>query len=295
VGDRPLLVVQNAADDPIGPLGEWLTAAGLRLDVRDAEHGDPLPDGPDGFAGLLVLGGGMGALDDERAPWLPAVRALLAEAIAGEVPTLAVCLGAQLLAVALGGRVGPNPEGPEFGAQLIAKRANAATDPLFGDMPITPDVIQWHYDAVLELPPGAVLLASSPTCEVQAFRAGRLAWGVQFHVETTPSIVRQWAAEDAAALAGYDVEQILRRSDAGHADVAEAWRPFAGRFAAVVADPSAVPALRPLRMVTAEPVTDPAEIRAALAAEMHAAHGPPTGPAPAPPTGPAHGPSTGPR
>jgi GMP synthase-like glutamine amidotransferase len=271
VDGRPLLVVQNAADDPIGPLGDWLTAAGLTLDVRDAERGDSLPGALDEFGGLLVLGGGMSAADDERAPWLPAVRALLAEAIAGEVPTLAVCLGAQLLAVALGGRVGPSPDGPEFGAQLVAKRANSATDPLFRDMPITPDVIQWHYDAVLELPASAVLLASSPACEVQAFRAGRVAWGIQFHIETTPSIVRQWAVEDAAALDGYDVDAILDRSDAVHADIAETWRPFAAAFAAVVADPASVPALRPLRMVTAEPVTDPAAIRAALAAELHAA------------------------
>ena len=273
---RPLLVVQNAADDPIGPLGEWLTASGLTLDVRDVEGGDslPLPSGLDGFGGLLVLGGGMSASDDGRAPWLAAVRALLAEAVTHDVPTLAVCLGAQLLAVALGGRVGSNPAGPEFGAQLVAKRANSATDPLFRDLPITPDVIQWHYDAVLELPPSAALLASSPTCEVQAFRAGRVAWGIQFHIETTPSLVRQWAAEDAAALDGYDVDAILDRSDAVHADIAETWRPFAAAFAAVVADPSSVPALRPLRMVTAEPVTDPAAIRAALAAELHAARQP---------------------
>ena len=274
MGD-PLLVVQNAADDPIGPLGEWLTSAGLTLEVRDAERGDSLPSGLDGFGGLLVLGGGMGAGDDGRAPWLPAVRALLGEAIAGDVPTLGVCLGAQLLAVALGGRVGPNPDGPEFGAQLVAKRANSATDPLFRDLPITPDVIQWHFDAVLELPPSAVLLASSPACEIQAFRAGRVAWGLQFHIETTPSIVRQWAVEDAAALDGYDVDAILGRSDAVHADIAETWRPFAVAFAAVVADPSSVPAVRPLRMVTAEPVTDPAAIRAALAAELQAARGQP--------------------
>jgi GMP synthase (glutamine-hydrolysing) len=281
VGD-PLLVVQNAADDPIGPLGEWLTAAGLTLDVRDAERGDSLPGALDEFGGLLVLGGGMSADDDERAPWLPVVRALLAEAIAGDVPTLAVCLGAQLLAVALGGRVGPNPDGPEFGARLVAKRANSATDPLFRDLPITPDVIQWHYDAVLELPPSAALLASSPVCEVQAFRAGRVAWGIQFHIETTPSIVRQWAAEDAAALDGYDVDAILDRSDTVHADIEETWRPFAEAFAAVVADPSSVPSLRRLRMVTAEPVTDPAAIRAALAAELHAARQPPADPPPGP-------------
>lgn len=269
-----VLVVQNAVSDPIGPLGDWLTEAGLTLDVRSAATGDELP-ALDGYDGLVVLGGGMAADDDQRAPWLPTVRALLAQALADETPTLAICLGAQLLALTLGGRVGPNPEGPEVGAQLVAKRANAATDPLFREMPITPDVIQWHYDAVLDLPASAVLLASSPTCEVQAFRAGRVAWGIQFHIETTPELVRAWAAEDAAQLEGYDVERLLERSDAVHADIAEVWQPFAATFAGVVADPASVPATRPLRMATAEPVTDKAAIRAALAAELHDARQPP--------------------
>jgi len=272
---RSVLVVQNAASDPIGPLGDWLTDAGLRLETRNAEAGAAMP-GLDGYDGLIVLGGGMSVHDDERAPWLPGVRTLLDRALADETPTLAICLGAQLLAAVAGGRVGPNPDGPEFGAQLIAKRANAATDPLFRDLPITPDVIQWHFDAVLDPPPGAVLLAGSPTCEVQAFRVGRLAWGIQFHIETTPAVVREWAATDADALDGYDVERLLERSDAVHADIAEVWQPFVATFAGIVDDPGSVPATRPLRMATAEPVTDPAAIRAALAAELHSAQQPPT-------------------
>ncbi|HEY3631675.1 MAG TPA: type 1 glutamine amidotransferase [Jatrophihabitantaceae bacterium] len=258
-----VLVVQNDASDPIGPLGEWLVDAGVELDVRDR---DALPE-RDGYDGLIVLGGGQSADDPTGAP----VRALLARALADELPTLGICLGAQQLAVALGGVVGPNPEGPEYGAQLVAKRANASTDPLFRDLPITPDVIQWHRDAVLQLPASAVQLASSPGCDVQAFRAGRLAWGIQFHIETTPEVVRAWAASDAAALDGYDVERMLERSDAVHPDIAEVWQPFAAAFAGVVADPASVPARRPLRMTTAEPVTDPAAIRAALAAEAQAA------------------------
>jgi GMP synthase (glutamine-hydrolysing) len=258
-----VLVVQNDASDPIGPLGEWLVHAGLVLDVRPAAD-EPSLDGHDG---LIVLGGGQSADDPGGAP----VRALLAQALADEVPTLGICLGAQQLALALGGVVGPNPAGPEYGAQLVAKRANASGDPLFRELPITPDVIQWHRDAVLQLPPSAVLLASSPGCDVQAFRAGHLAWGIQFHIETTPDVVRAWAAADAEALGGYDVERILERSDAVHPELAEVWQPFAATFAGIVADPTSVPARRPLRMATAEPVTDPAAIRAALAAEAQAA------------------------
>jgi GMP synthase (glutamine-hydrolysing) len=256
------LVVQNAPSAPVGRLGEWLVAAGLDLDVRDWPG---LPDDLSGHDGLIVLGGG--TVGDEP----PQLRALLAAALADERPTLAICYGAQLLATVLGGRTGPNPNGPELGAQLIAKRASAAADPLFRDVPITPDVIQWHHDAILELPPSAVLLAGSPVCDVQAFRAGRVAWGIQFHIETTPDVVRSWAASDAAALEAYDVQALLDRADAAHSDIAEVWRPFAQRFANIVRDPSSVPATRPLRMATAEPITDPAAIRAALADEMRAA------------------------
>ena len=265
-----VLVIVNDPSDPVGPLGEWLTEAGLDLELVEAHAGARIPS-LDAFDGLLVLGGSMGANDDDVAPWLPAVRALLARAVRDEVPTLGICLGGQLLAVATGGRVGRSPDGPEYGAQLIAKRANAATDPLFGPMPITPDVMQWHVDAITQLPPGAVLLANSPGSEVQAFRLGRLAWGTQFHIETTPAIVRLWAGEDAELLEGYDIERLLARSDAAHEDIAQVWRPFARAWAAVVDEPASVRAARPVRISTAEPITDPAEIRAALAAQMQAA------------------------
>ncbi|HEU5005675.1 MAG TPA: type 1 glutamine amidotransferase [Jatrophihabitantaceae bacterium] len=276
-----IAVLQLAASDPPGRLSEWLSGAGLRLDVRDLAAGDPLPAGPQEHAGLVVLGGPMGAADDQRAPYLPAVRALLRDAVSAEQPTLAVCLGAQLLALAHGGRIDPNPDGPELGAQLVAKRTAAATDPLWGPLPITPDVVQWHFDAITALPAGAILLAGSPLCENQAFRLGRLAWGVQFHIETTPEIVRARARADAATLlADYDtavIDRIVERAAAVHPDVAEVWQPFVAAFTGIVRDPDSVPSPRTVPASTAAPVTDPAAIRAALAAEAQAAHGGPPG------------------
>lgn len=271
--DAHIDVLQLAPSDPVGRLGEWLQTAGARLVVHDLAAGDAVPVPGALSGGLLVLGGPMSADDDERVPYLPAVRELLRAATSDEVPTLAVCLGAQLLAAAHGGRVQPNPDGPELGAQLIAKRAAAANDPLFGPLPITPDVIQWHFDAITTLPAGAIQLASSPMCEQQAFRLGRLAWGVQFHIETTPEQVRAWAAADAAELADYDLERILERASGVHDDIAEVWQPFAAAFVEVVRDPDAVAEARAVRTTTAAPVTDPAAIRAALAAEAQAAHG----------------------
>jgi GMP synthase-like glutamine amidotransferase len=216
------------------------------------------------------MGGRMSAEADDVAPWLPAERALHAQAVATEVPTLGICLGHQLLALATGGRVGPNPLGPQVGAQLIAKRAAASTDPLFGPLPITPDVIQWHRDGVLELPPGAVLLAASPGAEVQAFRIGRLAWGIQFHIETTPAGVRRWAEANAAELADYDVPALLERVDLVQSDLAAVRQPFAGACAAISRGPDSGRPARAIRQKTTEPITDPAEIRARLAAQMQA-------------------------
>ncbi len=269
-----VLAVQLDPSDPPARLGEWLRAAGVDVAVCALDAGDPVPRELDGVAGLIVLGGAAGALDDDAAAFLPDLRALLREAVRREIPTLGVCLGHQLLAVANGGQLRRMPDGPELGAQLVAKRAAAATDPLFRDLPITPDVVQWHYDEVSVLPPGAIQLASAPACDQQAFRLGRLAWGIQFHIETTPEMLDAWAAEAAAGeLAGYDIEVVLARARAVDADLVEVWQPFAAAFAAIVRDPAAVKPARTVPASTAAPVTDPAAIRAALAAEAEAARG----------------------
>jgi GMP synthase-like glutamine amidotransferase len=272
-----ILVIQPDEGDPLGTLGAWLTGAGAEVDVRRAWLPDELPQDLNGCDGLIVLGGPMSATDDAQHPWLGQIRELLRDAVSREVPALGVCLGAQLLAVACGGRVERSPQGPEYGAQLVAKRAAASIDPLFGPLPITPDVIQWHVDAITVLPPSALQLASSPGCEQQAFRLGRLAWGVQFHIETTPDVVRHWASQDADLLQDYDVERILARSDAVHADLAEVWRPFVTAFVDVARDPGSVRAPAGVPTSTAAPVTNPAAIRAALAAELTATRSGPVG------------------
>ena len=232
-----LLVVVPHETDPPARLGEWLCAAGLELDERRLGLGDPLPDTLDGVDGLLVMGGPQSSLDDDAtSPELVGVRRLLRQAIDADLPTLAVCLGAQLLAQAGGGRTRVGVDGPEVGATLVAKRDKADADPVFRPLPLSPDVIQWHHDEISELPPGATLLASSPHYPNQAFRVGAHVYGLQFHIETTPEMVRAWAEEDPEGVAAnlLDVETLCLRSDAAHDDVADAWKPFAGRFAALV-------------------------------------------------------------
>ena len=225
------LVVQHSPTEDPGLLGGWLAEAGMALDVVAAYDGVPVPRDLRGHDALLVLGGAMAAWDDERAPWLPATRALLRTAVAGGVPTLGVCLGSQLLALACGGRVERGAAGPEHGGcQVVIDRGPAAADPLFAGLPADPqgrlEVVQWHSDTVTELPAGATLLASSAAYPVQAFRVGDRAWGLQFHIETTAGMVERWARDDGVPL-----------DPASLPDLADAWRPFAARFAQLAAGP----------------------------------------------------------
>src|ERR1700743_525749 len=107
-------VVQHTATEGLGNLAEWLPGIGVDVHPTHPYLGNRVPPSVEGDA-LIVLGGPMGAYDDERAPWLPSVRQVMRSAIDDGVPTLGICLGAQLLAVAAGGRVEVGAAGPEIG------------------------------------------------------------------------------------------------------------------------------------------------------------------------------------
>lgn len=232
-----LLVVVPSDTDPPARLGDWLRAAGLELDERRPRAGDPLPADLSGHDGLVVLGGPQSALDSpEASPELVGVRTLLRAALDDDVPTLAICLGAQVLADVGGGRVRAGIDGPEVGATLVAKRDKADADPVFGPVPLSPDVYQWHHDEISELPAGATLLAGNPHYPHQAYRVGRHVYGLQFHIEPTPAIVRAWAESDPVGTGAspFDLETICARAEAVADDVEEVWAPFTARFADLV-------------------------------------------------------------
>ena len=236
---RALVVQSDPAEGP-GLLADWLPAAGLELDVLRAYDGDPVPERVEGDA-LIVLGGPYEAYDDTSAPWLPATRALLRSAVAERVPVLAICLGAQLLAEATGGVVEPGESGPELGARLVAKRDVAGADPLVWDTPMSWICVQWHWDAITELPPGATLLAGSTRYPHQMFRVGERAWGMQFHVGATEEQVRDWVADTEGA-----ADALLDRTVAELPEVAALWQPVLERFAAVVRGEDPRPTALPL-------------------------------------------------
>ena len=230
-----LLVLQPSDGDPPERLGDWLVGAGAQLILRRPAT-DGLPENLDGVDGVVCMGGHMSALDDADHPWRAGLRWLLADAVAHRLPVLGICLGGQLLAVATGGAVRRGVDGPEAGTRLIAKRDAAAHDPLFAQLPLTPDVIQFHHDEIHRLPPGATLLASSPQYPNQAFRIGAAGYGLQFHIETSPATVLSWARRDTAGTAAVPRWQLeADHLEQVHADMAEVWQPLAARFVALAA------------------------------------------------------------
>jgi GMP synthase-like glutamine amidotransferase len=233
------LVIENDPTDDLRRLGEWLTEAELELTVVRPHAGDELPETLDGYLALIVLGGDQSVYPNPAgepgAGWFPAVEGLLRKAVRNHVPTLGVCLGAQLLAAAHGGLVERSTSGPEIGPGLIGRRDAADNDPLFRYVPLLPDVVQWHSDEITELPLGAVLLAASSRYPHQAFRLGDRAWGLQFHIECDVPMLEEWARTDVASLdqLGYDAEAVVAATADVLADVEEVWQPFAARFAAL--------------------------------------------------------------
>jgi GMP synthase-like glutamine amidotransferase len=182
------LVVQHVAAEPAFSIAETLGIAGVTVDTRRVFQGDDIPLDTAGFDGLVVMGGPMSVNSTEGFPSRDAELSLLADALRVGIPTLGVCLGAQLLAVAAGGAVGRNAHGPEIGWGPVQLGPACHDDRLLAGLPPTLTVLHWHGES-FEVPPEAAPLISGTTHPNQAFRIGDVAWGVQFHLEVTAAAV----------------------------------------------------------------------------------------------------------
>jgi GMP synthase (glutamine-hydrolysing) len=236
-----LLVVQNDPTGPVALLGEWWAEAGVESTVIRADEGEPVPtEMPDGYHGLVLLGGAMAAWEDDVAPWLPDERELIRGSVGDGVPTMGVCLGGQLMTLALGGEMS-RAEVAEIGLVSLSFTDAATDDPLLGAVPEGAPVGQYHIDTMATLPEGAVLLASSRDCPHQAWRLGDRAWALQFHPEIDDVIMKSWVDDDRELVheRGFDCDAIVDDVAARMDELRAVWRPFAHAFADVVRESAA--------------------------------------------------------
>lgn len=186
-----VLVIQPDPLDPMYELERWFAEARVGWTCVRPYAGEPVPEQLEAD-GLVVLGGDMSSLDDAGYPWLEDIRALQRDASDRQVPSLGICLGAQLMAQAFGGRTAVGDRGLETGVARVEWLPAAAADPVHAGLPNPFLAGTMHGDMVAELPEDATWLGTGPEYPHQAFRVGRTSWGVQFHPEINHAAYLTW-------------------------------------------------------------------------------------------------------
>lgn len=185
-----VLVIENYVGTPLGAVTPALEGAGAVVDLRRAWDGEPVPEGDDDYAGLVVLGGEQSAVDDKDSPWLPHVARLAHQFGEADKAVLGICLGAQLVARGAGAKnLLDRPL--EFGWHYVRPTAAGRHDPVIAALGAGAPVFHWHTDT-FTMPAHGEWLAESDLTEIQAFRIGRATYGIQFHFEADLAVVRQW-------------------------------------------------------------------------------------------------------
>ncbi len=194
---REIVIFRHAAHEGPGYLADYLDRRGLPWRLVRVDRRESPPDSLAGVSGLVLMGGPMSAND--RLPWIPPLLHLIRQAVDQDIPVLGHCLGGQLMARALGGRVTRNRL-KEIGWLPVETVANAEARRWVNGLAPRFEVFHWHGETFSELPPGAVPILKSRGCRHQAFVLGKHL-GFQCHIEMTPDLVRSWAHTGAGEIA----------------------------------------------------------------------------------------------
>ena len=194
-----VLVFQHDPFEDLGFFAEVLEKQGAEYRVIRLFHGEMPAEELENISALIVLGGPMSVDEEESIPFLRWEKRILRAAIDEAVPIVGVCFGAQLVAAALGTQVFHGSV-REIGWTPISITPHGQVDSLLGYLPESATVFQWHSDG-FDLPAGAIRLASSTHYSTQAFRVGKIIYGLQFHLEVTPRMIERWIDERSKDLA----------------------------------------------------------------------------------------------
>jgi GMP synthase (glutamine-hydrolysing) len=230
----PIVVIRHQPNAPLGIAADALDELGVPWTYLDVYEDGPWPE-LENVGGLIALGGEMNVDRVEDYPFLERGRTLLGEAVDRGLPVLGICLGAQLLARALGAEVKPSPV-RELGFLRVDATGAGADDPVLAAFTPSARVFQFHEDAS-ELPDGAELLFRGDLVSNQAFRFGESAYGVQWHFEVTEEIVSDWCDEtpDLEEEWGRSKEEVVAEARALLPAQQEAGRKVVGSFARLCA------------------------------------------------------------
>jgi GMP synthase (glutamine-hydrolysing) len=187
-------VLQHHPVENLGTIAEALEGAALAWQYVRIYEGQPVPKEMKSAGGLIVMGGPMAVYQADQYPFLGDEMRLIEQAVKEELPVLGVCLGAQIVATALGAKVTRNPAGKEIGWYPVTLSDAAQEDRLWRGVAPTITPFHWHGD-IFAVPAGAVSLASSEKTPCQGFRYGGGVYALQFHIEVTPESVAAMAAE----------------------------------------------------------------------------------------------------
>ncbi len=206
-----IFALYHSAGETVGLIGDVLKELRLPFKAVHLYEGEGLPRDTSDLEGLIVMGGPMNVDDVDNYPFLLPEVQLIEKILHEKKPVLGICLGAQLMAKALGEKVFANGT-KEVGWHPIKLTEHAKDDLLFKKFPSSVNVVHWHGDT-FNVPSGAVHLAETDTCKSQAFRWGEKAYALQFHFEVTPPMLQSWceaaSEQNFIKAAGEDAQQIV--------------------------------------------------------------------------------------